>query len=51
MKTIPIMAKKVIIVGGGVAGMSAAQELIERGYQVEVYEKHKKIPGGKEISN
>lgn len=39
--------KKVIIIGGGVAGLSAAHELIERGYQVEIFEKQKQIPGGK----
>ena len=39
-------AKKVIVLGGGVAGMSAAHELAERGFQVTVYEK-KAIPGGK----
>lgn len=33
------MSKKIIILGGGVAGMSAAHELSERGYSVEVYEK------------
>lgn len=38
--------KKVIILGGGVAGMSAAHELSERGFEVHVYEM-KKIPGGK----
>lgn len=38
---------KVIILGGGVAGMSAAHELIERGFEVDVYERHKKYPGGK----
>ena len=36
----------VIIMGGGVAGMSAAQELAERGFGVTVYET-KDIPGGK----
>lgn len=30
--------KKVVIVGGGVAGLSAAHELIRRGFTVEVYE-------------
>lgn len=40
------MPQKVVILGGGVAGLSAAHELIERGYSVEVFEKLK-IPGGK----
>ncbi|MBK9176019.1 MAG: FAD-dependent oxidoreductase [Flavobacteriales bacterium] len=40
------MSKHVIILGGGVAGMSAAHELIERGFHVTVYE-HKPVPGGK----
>ena len=40
------MLKKVAILGGGVAGMSAAHELIVRGYEVSVYE-FKSIPGGK----
>lgn len=40
------MPKKVIILGGGVAGMSAAHELVERGFDVEVYERQP-IPGGK----
>ncbi|RBP09039.1 uncharacterized protein with NAD-binding domain and iron-sulfur cluster [Roseiarcus fermentans] len=40
------MPQKVVILGGGVAGLSAAHELIERGFAVEVYEKLK-IPGGK----
>jgi uncharacterized protein with NAD-binding domain and iron-sulfur cluster len=35
-----------MILGGGVAGMSAAHELIERGFRVTVYE-HKPVPGGK----
>jgi uncharacterized protein with NAD-binding domain and iron-sulfur cluster len=39
-------AQKVVILGGGVAGLSAAHELIERGFTVEVYEK-KSIAGGK----
>ena len=37
---------KVVVLGGGVGGLSAAQELVERGFQVEVYEK-KTIWGGK----
>jgi uncharacterized protein with NAD-binding domain and iron-sulfur cluster len=41
------MKKKVCILGGGVAGMSAAHELIERGYEVEVFEKNKTYAGGK----
>ena len=40
------MNKKVIVLGGGVAGMSAAHELIERDFGVAVYEKLR-IPGGK----
>ncbi|MEO8623530.1 MAG: FAD-dependent oxidoreductase, partial [bacterium] len=40
------MATRVVVLGGGVAGMSAAQELIERGFEVVVLEK-REIPGGK----
>ena len=40
------MQPHVIVLGGGVAGMSAAHELIERGFRVTVYE-HKGVPGGK----
>lgn len=40
-------AKKVVVLGGGVAGMSAAHELIRRGYDVHVYEKNKVYCGGK----
>lgn len=36
----------VAILGGGVAGLSAAHELAERGYDVTVYE-HREIAGGK----
>ena len=39
--------KHVIILGGGVGGMSAAHELIERGYKVTIFERQKYIPGGK----
>jgi 15-cis-phytoene desaturase len=41
-----MMQSKVAVLGGGVAGMTAAHELIERGFAVEVYEL-KAIPGGK----
>ncbi len=37
---------KVIVLGGGVAGMSAAHELIERGFEVVVLER-RNIAGGK----
>src|SRR5262249_39979278 len=40
------MASKVAILGGGVAGLSAAHELIQRGFEVSMYEL-KPIPGGK----
>jgi uncharacterized protein with NAD-binding domain and iron-sulfur cluster len=40
------VGKKVIIIGGGVAGMTAAHELIERGFDVVVFEL-RDIPGGK----
>ena len=40
------MPTKVIILGGGVAGMSAAHELIERGFEVVVLER-RDIAGGK----
>ncbi|MES2512521.1 MAG: FAD-dependent oxidoreductase [Bacteroidota bacterium] len=38
---------KVIVLGGGVAGMSAAHELIERGFEVEVYDRNTEYFGGK----
>ncbi|WP_372813767.1 MULTISPECIES: hydroxysqualene dehydroxylase [Paenibacillus] len=40
------MSAKVVVLGGGVAGMSAAQELAERGFEVAVYEM-RRLPGGK----
>jgi uncharacterized protein with NAD-binding domain and iron-sulfur cluster len=40
------MKKKVVILGGGVAGMSAAHELAERNFDVVVYDT-RDIPGGK----
>ena len=39
--------KKIIVLGGGVAGMSAAHELAERGFSVEVYEHKENYCGGK----
>jgi uncharacterized protein with NAD-binding domain and iron-sulfur cluster len=39
-------ARKVIVLGGGIAGMTAAHELAERGFKVVVYERHPE-PGGK----
>ncbi|MES2132369.1 MAG: FAD-dependent oxidoreductase [Bacteroidota bacterium] len=38
---------KVIILGGGIAGMSAAHELIERGFEVEIYDRNREYVGGK----
>ena len=38
---------KVIVIGGGVAGMSAAHELVERGFQVEIFERNPRYVGGK----
>src|SRR5262245_37088836 len=40
------MLSRVVILGGGVAGMSAAQELMERGFEVVVLE-FGDVPGGK----
>ncbi len=40
------MPTRVIVLGGGVAGMSAAQELAERGFEVVVLER-RNIAGGK----
>src|SRR6202167_5257151 len=40
------MQQTVAILGGGVAGLSAAHELAERGFQVRVYER-KPVLGGK----
>ncbi len=39
------MTKSVAILGGGVAGLSAAQELVERDYEVTVYEKNDMFGG------
>src|SRR5215471_3435528 len=39
------MAQTVAILGGGVAGLSAAHELAERGFEVDVYERRPVIGG------
>src|SRR4051794_4931940 len=41
------MSKTVIVLGGGVAGMSVAHELAERGFSVSIFEKLESFVGGK----
>ena len=41
------MGKKVAIFGAGVAGMTAAHELLERGFEVTLYERRTDYVGGK----
>lgn len=43
------MSKQVAIFGGGIGGLSAAHELLERGYTVKIYERQP-VPGGKSRS-
>jgi uncharacterized protein with NAD-binding domain and iron-sulfur cluster len=43
------MRKKVVVIGGGVAGLTAAHELIERGFDVTLYERRGRL-GGKAAS-
>jgi uncharacterized protein with NAD-binding domain and iron-sulfur cluster len=43
------MREKVIVVGGGVAGLTAAHELIERGFDVRLFERRPML-GGKAAS-
>ncbi|MFB6284336.1 MAG: oleate hydratase [Halobacteria archaeon] len=43
------MAKKVVVMGGGVAGLTAAHELSERDFDVELYESKDRL-GGKSRS-
>ena len=38
--------KSVLVIGAGIAGLSAAIRLQNAGYQVEIYEKNA-VPGGK----
>jgi 15-cis-phytoene desaturase len=40
------MDSKVVVLGGGIAGLTAAHELAERGFSVEIFDK-RDIPGGK----
>lgn len=37
--------KKVVVVGGGLAGLTAAHELQERGFKVVVYERNDRLGG------
>src|SRR6185312_8356713 len=43
------MPKKVVVIGGGVAGLSAAHELVHRDFEVHVYERRQRL-GGKSAS-
>ena len=45
----PAAPKRVAVLGGGIGGMTAAHELIERGFEVDVYEA-KSEAGGKACS-
>ena len=39
------MSPRVVVLGGGVGGLSAAHELIERGFEVTVYETRDRAGG------
>lgn len=39
------MSKKVVIIGGGIAGLNAAIELLQNGYDVSLYEKNPNVGG------
>jgi phytoene desaturase len=43
------MNKKVIIIGGGLAGLSAASLALQRGYRVEIYEKEPELGGNSQF--
>jgi uncharacterized protein with NAD-binding domain and iron-sulfur cluster len=43
------MKEKVVVIGGGIGGLTAAHELVDRGFEVHVYER-KPIFGGKAAS-
>jgi uncharacterized protein with NAD-binding domain and iron-sulfur cluster len=46
MTGVPARGRTVVVLGGGIAGLSAAHELVERGFSVEVFER-RSIAGGK----
>ncbi len=39
------MKKKIIVIGGGIAGLNAGIELLQHGYDVSLYEKNKDVGG------
>ncbi len=41
----PSTGKKVAVIGGGPAGLSAAYYLVQEGHQVDIYESHPKLGG------
>ncbi len=45
----PVTRKRVAVLGGGIGGLTAAHELIERGFEVDVYEARSEA-GGKACS-
>ena len=45
------MPNRVIVLGGGVAGMSAAHELIERGFEVVVLERGPALPAARRAAS
>ena len=45
------MNKKVSIIGGGLAGLSAACLALQRGYRVEIYEKDSKLGGNSQFKS
>ena len=45
----PAARKRVAVLGGGIGGLTAAHELIERGFEVDVYEARSEV-GGKACS-
>jgi 15-cis-phytoene desaturase len=46
MRIVGSMSQHIIILGGGISGLSAAHELVERGFRVSVYEA-RAVVGGK----